>query len=525
MSETIRTYQTRISVNPDAALSSYASLLSHVERNLFADLARGKNPKDLKTSYLVRFGITARQFNAVRVKLEGKVDSISKRHIQLIELKKQQIKSLEEKIPKIKSKTTRHQKNRRLEMLRKKLQELEIAKEQKKISLCFGSKKLFAAQFHLEKTGYATHEEWKRDWEAARNSDIFILGSKDESNGNQTCTPSLAEDGSITLRVRMPDALIPEHSKYILIPNIRFAYGHEVIVSAIQNCSLRRELMLLKNPRYKDYGQAISFRLKKDKKGWRVFLSTDIQTPPPITRTENGVIGLDINTDHLAVVETDRFGNPLEKYTFPLVLQNTTKHQARALIGHVAKQVIALCEQAQKPLVLEELDFQKKKAQLRQQHKTYARMLSAFAYQTILTHLKSRGKSKGIQVPSVNPAYTSLIGRLNYAKRYGLSIHHAAALCIGRRFLGVSERMPQGQREIPDGKGGRVTLDLPVRNRSRHVWYQWGQLSKKLSAALTAHFRTEKPRSSSSCKAAPEILIPDLVGETPTRESPASLFC
>ena len=498
MSETIRTYQTRVPANPDVPFADYACLMSQVERNLFADLARGKNPKDLKSSYLVRFGITARQFNAVRVELEGKVHSISKRHIQLIELKKQQIKSLEEKIPKIKSKATRHQKNRRLEMLRKRLQELEVAKEQKKISLCFGSKKLFAAQFHLEKNGYATHEEWKRDWQEARSSEIFILGSKDESNGNQTCTPSLAEDGSITLRVRMPDALISQHGKYILIPNIRFAYGHEAIVSAIQNCSFRRELIFLKDPRYKDHGQAITFRLKKDKKGWRIFLSTDIKTPPPITRKENGVIGLDINSGHLAVVETDRFGNPLEKYTFPLALKNTTKHQTRALIGDAAKQVIALCEQAQKPLVLENLDFQKKKAQLRQKHKTYARMLSAFAYQTILTHLKSRGKSKGIQVHSVNPAYTSLIGRVNYAKRYGLSTHHAAALCIGRRFLGVSERMPQGQREIPDGKEGHVTLDLPVRNRSRHVWYQWGQLNKKLPAALTAHFRTEKLRSSSS---------------------------
>jgi hypothetical protein len=86
-------------------------------------------------------------------------------------------------------------------------------------------------------------------------------------------------------------------------------------------------------------------------------------------------------------------------------------------------------------------------------------------------------------------SFTSLIGRVKFAKRYGMTLHMAAALCIGRRFLGVSERMPQGQRDIPDGKGGHVTLDLPVRNRSRHVWHQWGQLNRKLSAALTAHFR------------------------------------
>lgn len=525
MSETTRTYQTRSPVIFDTPLSDYASLVSQVERCLFADLAKGKNLKDLKSSYLIRFGITARQFNAIRVELEGKIDSIHKRFPKLIELKKQQIKSLEEKLPKIKSKKIKHQKNRRLETLRARLQDLETTKEQKKTSLCFGSKKLFSVQFHLQKNGYTTHEEWKQDWQAARRSEIFILGSKDESNGNQTCTPSLASDGSITLRVRMPDALIPKYGKYILIPNIRFAYGHEEIVSAIHNCQIRRELNLLKDPHCKEHGQATTFRFKKDKKGWRIFLSTDIKTPPPITRKENGVIGLDINSDHLAVVETDRFGNPIEKYTFPLALQNKTKQQVRALIGDVSKQIIDLCEQTQKPLVLEDLDFQKKKGQLRQTHKTYARMLSAFAYQNILTHLKSRGRTKGIQVHSVNPAYTSLIGRVNYAERYGLSIHHAAALCIGRRHLGVSERMPQGQRDIPDGKGGHLTLDLPARNRSRHVWHQWGQLNKKFPAALTAHFRTEKPRSSSSCKAAPETIFPDFFGETPTRESSALLFC
>ena len=68
----------------------------------------------------------------------------------------------------------------------------------------------------------------------------------------------------------------------------------------------------------------------------------------------------------------------------------------------------------------------------------------------------------------------------------------AAALCIGRRFLGFSEQMPQARQDVSDGKGGHVTLDLPARNRARHVWHQWRQLNQKLPAALTAHLRTAK---------------------------------
>ena len=88
MSETTRTYQTRSSANFDCPLAEYASLMSRVERCLFADLAKGKTLKDLKAPYLLRFSITARQFNAIRVELEGKVDSICKRLPKLIELKK-----------------------------------------------------------------------------------------------------------------------------------------------------------------------------------------------------------------------------------------------------------------------------------------------------------------------------------------------------------------------------------------------------------------------------------------------------
>ena len=526
MSNSTRTYQSRIQESFVEALPIYASLMSLVEHKLFAEICRGKEAGGLKSSYLIRYGITARQFNAIRVKIEGKIDSITQRRKQLIEEKKHQIEALEKKILRLKNKKVLHQKKRRLSTLRSQLKKLQTAQETTQVSLCFGSRKLFHAQFHLEENNYTSHAQWKEDWQKVRGSEIFILGSKDETAGNQSCTATLAPDGSITLRIRMPDQLIPQFGKYQRIANIRFAYGHEAITAAILDCQLRQELCRLGDPSYKNHGQAITFRFKSDPKGWRVFVSINTEMPQPITCDDKGVIAVDINSDHLAVAEIDRFGNLVQGLTISLNLNDTTKHQARALIGDASAQVIALCEKTRKPLVIEDLDFQKKRAQLREKHTPYARMLSAFAYQSILTHLKSRGASKGVQVHSVNPAFTSLIGRVKFAKRYGLSIHIAAAFCIGRRFLGFSEQMPQSQRDVPDGKGGHVTLDLPVRNRTRHVWHQWRQLNQKLPAALTAHFRTVKNRSSSPRKTAPETDdLPDFIGATPIRESSAPLFC
>ena len=123
-------------------------------------------------------------------------------------------------------------------------------------------------------------------------------------------------------------------------------------------------------------------------------------------------------------------------------------------------------------------------------------MLSSFAYEAIISGIKFRAFRFCVEVHEVNPAFTSIIGRVKFSKRYGLSVHESAALCIGRRFLGVSEKFPRHQAEIADGKGGYVTLPLPVRNRGEHVWTSWRRTLKKLPAVLAAHFRAIKKRSS-----------------------------
>ena len=54
-----------------------------------------------------------------------------------------------------------------------------------------------------------------------------------------------------------------------------------------------------------ELGQAISYRFKRDRKGWRVFATTDMMEVPVVTDRSCGAIGVDLNADHLAVVETD----------------------------------------------------------------------------------------------------------------------------------------------------------------------------------------------------------------------------
>ena len=204
----------------------------------------------------------------------------------------------------------------------------------------------------------------------------------------------------------------------------------------------------------------------------------------------------------LSLVEIDRFGNPIYKQTIPLNLYGKSKNQTKALIGEACKNIVKIAEETKKSLVVEKLDFKQKKSALREKNASYARMLSSFAYSSILTQLKSRAQKQGIEVKEINPAYTSIIGRVKFSKRYGLSTHHAAALVIARRFFRFSEKPPSRLTDIPDGKSGQVALPLPVRNRGEHVWAFWRRLNKKLSVVLAAHFRAIRNRSMSSCKTA-----------------------
>ena len=111
--------------------------------------------------------------------------------------------------------------------LRHRLAALEADIAAGRVRLCCGSKRLWRKQRHLADNGYASHQEWLRDWRDARSDEFFVLGSRDETAGCQLCVAAVADDGTLTLRLRMPDCLANQHGKYLVIEGVRFAYGHE----------------------------------------------------------------------------------------------------------------------------------------------------------------------------------------------------------------------------------------------------------------------------------------------------------
>lgn len=489
------TYQTRLSLDEkqEEVFSEYACLFNTVEHSLYSETAAGKAIASCKSHYLKKYGITARQFNACRVSLEGKIAAYRAGQEQAVVDLKQQIDLLDRSIGRLEKKPSKqmilHQKKRRRSRLSARLLDVEKDIKERRTHLCFGGKKLFQAQFYLGQNGFSSHQEWKKAWESKRNSEFFVLGSKDETAGNQTCTATVQQDGRFCLRLRLPNAL-EKYGKYIEIPDVSFAYGSEAILASLSHPE----------------GQALSYRFKNDGKSWRVFVSTDLQSQELISLQGNGAIGIDLNTDHVACIQTDRFGNPIQKEVISWISYGKTRGQLKAITGDVCKRIVDMAKETKKPIVIEKLDFKKKKSALKEESNSkFSRLLSSFAYALFFIFLLARAFKNGVAVHQVNPAFTSIMGRVNYAMRYGLSVHLAAALCIARRYQKFSEASCSPTGKIPDGKGSHVAFVLPVRNRTKHVWHFWGQVRKKLSTVLAAHFRAISNRSLSPTSSTLEI--------------------
>ena len=173
------TVQTRVAPNQerDPILGLFAELMGRAERSLFADVRRGRSPNECKSSYIKLFGMTARHFNSIRVRLEGTISSakeVQKNNLQNLKLR---IASLERLLKKKASKLSpkaSYQKKQRLTRLEAKKKRLEEDIAQNRVRICFGTKKLFRAQYHLEANGYHSHEAWKEDWKASRSNQIFL---------------------------------------------------------------------------------------------------------------------------------------------------------------------------------------------------------------------------------------------------------------------------------------------------------------------------------------------------------------
>jgi IS605 OrfB family transposase len=338
--------------------------------------------------------------------------------------------------------------------------------------VCFGSKKLARGRL-TQKTYYAQPERWQKDWEAARYGKMTISGRKDAKSGNfvfhyRPETHTLTFKAINQCVIRLSDVVFP--------------YGQDHVNHAIQT------QMNLKDK--KKYGKPIGWSLEDHGDYYIVKCLIDVPPAPYLnTSTSTGMVGVDLNVNHIAVANVNDIGQCVDAFTLPFNLEGKTSGQQTKIIE---AEVIALVDYAvkhHKPLAIEKLDTTRSKVSRPYGHKKGNRRMSQFAYQKMILAIKSRAEKMGVAVYIVNPAYTSQIGKMKYMKRLGVSIHMAAAYVIARRAMGFNEKLPPMLYPL-----------VPEQKQGLHHWAGWAYMTRTLSFVRThAFYQTERFDQSKLC--------------------------
>lgn len=398
----------------------------------------------LNTLMQNKFHISTRGANSIISYVAGKYRS-------LLELKKTELQNFQSEISELKKdiaelsikvnnlskkaannklndkqlKKYRYLKNRlvamkkRLDRRNNAIPKIEQQIETKKLSLCFGSKTLFAHQ-RLEKD----HLSWYMKFIEARDNSIYYIGRREETACNSQC--QLIYDkkhNSFKIQLRKEyDYQANDRDKYVY-GECYFRYGNKNI----------QEALSLKN-------SPISYRiLKRDN---RYFLQAIITVEKTDVRQEDNVIGVDFNKGFIALSEVKEDGNLIntDKIYYRFRKGDSSKNDLRVLADTLAKR----CINNNASLAIEDLNFSKKKtkAMKHKKDKKYNEMLHSLAYSNFSEFIKRTCFKHNIHLSEVNPAYTSIIGKEKYSEVKKLNVHTAASYVIGRRALSFVDNRP-----------------------------------------------------------------------------------
>lgn len=428
-----------------------------------------ESKSELNTYLQLEYSINKRQANDVITEADGMIGSAALCRANHIKQLQGKLKSAEDWLRK-KEKSLRDSRK----FYRSKNWQVKKVSPKLKFACYLDSRKTSWQQIRFaihHKKRYIAH--LKRKIEALKVAPIrvsipkdphsYFVGSKGETCGNQVC-----QFDGVNLKVRVPKALEAKYGDYVECTLNSFPYGQQKILEAINTSGVTVGKYGTKTPIR--YGLAMTYRFYAKNFRWFMAVSFDLPSVSVVARpVRYGAIGIDLNPDSIGWAYTDNDGNLTHHGQIPLYFSGKRTGQVKAIIGDAVCELTTLATTFSCPIVCESLDFSRKKQDLRERGRKYARMLSNFSYSRFFESLSGRCGNLGIELIQVNPAYSTVIGLVKYSKMYGLSSAESAALVVSRRGMRLSERLPPA-----------ITALLQV-NCSRHVWHRWSQLNKKLT--------------------------------------------
>ncbi|WUI99986.1 transposase [Streptomyces sp. NBC_00391] len=348
-----------------------------------------------------------------------------------------------------------HAKSRRLRVLQDRLTAARADREAGIVHVVRGGKRLARTRHHLETAGLS-ESAWRRGWEAER----WFCQADGESGkryGNETIR--ISPDGEVSIKLPAPLAHLANapHGRYVLAGRVVFAHRGTEWADRVAA------------------DRAIAYRIHYDTGRDRWYLTAAWQLPPspaiPIEAAlAHGVIGVDMNADHLAAWRLDVHGNPTgAPRRFSYDLTGTAGHRD-AQVRHALTRLLHWARACGvKAIAVEDLDFAAEKTREKHGRRTrFRQLVSGMPTGRLRARLSSMADQTGIAVIAVDPAYTSRWGAQHWQKPLTNTTrkstrHDAAAVAIGRRAQGhpIRRRTTPPPQHRSDAVGHRTVQAGP----------------------------------------------------------------
>lgn len=381
------------------------------------------------------FGLTSRAIDAILSNMLGCYNSIKALKEFERESLERKIITLEKELTKLKDKRTEQRlnlkkdcqnfnftkyknlktkiywKQNKLNTKKQKLKNLEKEIETGRYKVCFGTKELL-------------HKDYNK-FIKKRDSEIYFLGRA----GDSACNTNFQVEYSSKInqfyfRIR----------KEIDLDNNKFVYGKF-------NFNNKHYTKLLKKLlRTKESALTYRIKIKDNRVFLQIIYNFEHNKDLCVTRDNLGVIGVDFNKGFVAVSETDKYGNLIN--TFNIDYQYSKGNQTTNGFQYIATRLKDYCLNVEKDLVIENLNFNKKKdALISKRGKKYNEMLSSLAYSKFDSIITSKCAKNRIFLHKVNPAWTSWIAKQKYCPKMKLNIHSGASYVIARRGMSLTDKI------------------------------------------------------------------------------------
>jgi hypothetical protein len=362
----------------------------------------------------------------------------------------------------------RFTKQRRLQHLQARLTQVERRLAERRVSVCRGGRRVAKLRQGLG-NAKLTEAEWRARWQAER---LFLTadGEADRMWGNQTIRVH-PDEHWMELRLPTPLAHLSNTPSRAITYRLGcpVSFHHRGDEWAAQAGS-----------------GAVRYDIAFDPARGRWYLDASWQIPralpPPLAELRRQrALGVDLNAGHVDCWVVDRGGNPVgPPHTIPLELAGLP---ASTRDGHLRGAMSAILRIAQatgcRSVVVENLDFADARRVGREtlgrggRGKRFRRIVGEMPTRRFRDLLVGMAANAGVWVVAVDPGWTSAWGRrywqapLDQSTKQAITItgHHAAALVIARRGLGLGARrrpgvtglhQRMGDGELPARPGGRA---------------------------------------------------------------------